>query len=215
MGEGQCEVSNTGANGVHSPMVRDIDMNKTRKPIIWIAIIIMSLCCTLLILPLIGVSSNIPQGSCSVRELLLDLSYFPKKTIMSTDEHDPDYGLAKASRTFINLSDDFDAGQYIEYHDSPFAAWRKYTYNYAIFKEDKYRGPWSIPEEITTKSKIADQYHFACSKDTTFGDQCFLTARYRRYYVFLRVNLSQGFTVKDIEPLLQTIDSRMSACINK
>jgi hypothetical protein len=190
-------------------------MNKIRKPIILIAIVIMALCCTLLILPLIGVSSNIPQGSCSVRELLLDINLFPEETTMSTVERDPDYGLAEASRTFIILSEAFEAYQYIQYHSSPLSAWEIYTYNYAIFKEDKYSGPWSIPEEITTKSKIADQYHFACSKNTTFGDQCFLTARYRRYYVFLRVNLSQGFTVKDIEPLLQTIDSRMSACINK
>jgi hypothetical protein len=194
-------------------------MDNTRKPfilLIAISLIIISVGGVILWnLPKLGKSSGIPQGFCSVKALLLDVSVFPANTTMSSDEGDEDLAWDTASRAFINQSDAFDAYQYVEYYGTPFLAWQTYRYNYGIFKEDKYSGPWTTPNEITSPSQIADQYHFACSNNTEFGHQCMLTARYGRYFVFFRVNMSEKFTVEDIDPLLQEIDARMSPCNHK
>jgi hypothetical protein len=166
-------------------------------------------------LPKLGRSSSVPTGFCSVKELLLDLNAFPANTTMSSGEGDEDLAWDTASRTFINQSDAFDVYQYVEYYGTPLLAWEAYRYNYKLFSEDKYSGQWKSPSEKTFSSRIASQYHFACAEDKVLGQLCTLTARYGRYFVLLGVNLSDKFTVDEINPLLQEIDTRMSPCISK
>jgi hypothetical protein len=166
-------------------------------------------------LPMMISSSGIPDGSCSVRALLLDASGFPAGTTMSSNEDFEGAALDTVSHTFRNEADGFETYHAVQYYNTPLLAWQKYRYNYAIFKEDKYSGSWIIPNEITSISRTADQYHFACSNNTEFGNRCMMTARYGRYFVFFRSTVTQKFTAKDIALLLQEIDHRMSPCISK
>ena len=173
-------------------------MNNLRRPtlLIGISLILIACCLILLNMPRIGMSQGLPQGSCSVKALLLNVSAFPSGTTMSSSENFEDFAVDTASHSFGNLVGGFSANHAVEYYNSPFSAWQTYMYNYGIFKKSKYNDSWTKPNEVEFSSQIADQYHFACTNDTVIGYHCILTARYGRYYVFFGADLSQRFTVK-------------------
>jgi len=189
-------------------------MRRMRKFLILMALLLAIISgVVLLYLPKIDMSSGVPQGICSVETLLLDQSTFPPGTHISIAADFEDLAMASADRTF--LSTDIDVDHRIEYFNTPFLAWQTYMYNRRIFNKSEYNDSWTRPSEVTFSSSKANQYHFACTTDTVFGYQCILTARYGRYFVFLRANLSQEFTIRDLVPLLQEIDARMSPCIDQ
>ena len=134
---------------------------------------------------------------------------------MSSNEDYEKTALEAASRTFVNPAAKIEADQMVEYYSSPFLAWQTYEYKLGVFKEGGTNGPWTQRAGVEFSSSSANQDRLACSTDRVFGDRCILLARYGRYVVFFRANLSDEFTVQDVQPLLREIDERMSYCADK
>lgn len=192
-------------------------MHKSGKLLIGIAGSAMVLGCFAMLwfLPRIGTSPGVPQGSCSVKTVLLSAGDFPPGTVVSSSSDFEHNALDTASHTFSNESPQLEVYQAAEYYNTQFAAWGTYEYRSGIFKQSATNGPWKEWGGITFSSSAANQDHFACSADTVLGDRCMLIARYGRYFVFFRANLSDSFTVENIQPLLKRIDERMSSCSGK
>jgi hypothetical protein len=73
--------------------------------------------------------------------------------------------------------------------------------------------PFSLPPEITFKSKIADEYYFACGIDVI--PQCKMLARYQNFFVFLYFDLSTknelgGLTYTEIQRVLEALEAKAS-----
>jgi hypothetical protein len=132
---------------------------------------------------------------------------------MSSGSDFGDTALATASHTFSNQDAGLEVYQAVEYYNTRFAGWATYIYRSGVFRESVTNGPWTQWDGVAFSSSVANQHQFACSTDTVLGDRCMLTARYGRYFVFFRANLSNKFTVKDVQPLLNQIDERMSRCV--
>lgn len=77
--------------------------------------------------------------------------------------------------------------------------------------------PFALPGEITFKSKIADEYYFACGVDVI--PQCKMLARYQNYFVFLYFDVSTkkslgGLTYPEIERVLESLEIKVSNVLN-
>jgi len=197
---------------------RNNHMNKILKFLVFLGVLLIitiGFYWILWNLPKMNMSSGIPQGNCSVKGLLLDVSTFPPGAIRSSGEDFENLASDTASSTVINLVDGIRVYHAVEYYNTPFLAWQVYAYQSNIFKRTKYNDSWREPDEITFSSQTASQYRFACTHDTVVGHKCILHARYGRYFVLVSTTLSQEFTIRDLVPLLQEIDTRMSPCIDQ
>jgi len=192
-------------------------MKIRRKRLLWTTVSIITVICFLVLFALVkaNFSPGEPKGICSVKVLLLEKSAFPLGTTMSSSENFEDFVVATVSHTFGNLDRGFDVNQAVEYYNASFMAAQVYAHNSHIFKRTKYNDSWQEPNEMTFSSQTSDQYRFACTNDIVVGHTCILIARYGRYFVLVSATLSEEFTVEDLEPLLQEIDSRMSPCIDQ
>lgn len=192
-------------------------MKFTRKRLLLIAAPLSVIGCCLVVLGLAkaSFSPGLPQGTCSVKALLLDQSTFPPGTTMSSSENFEEFAVATASHTFGNSDHGFHAYQAVEYYNASFAAWQVYVENQGVFRKTQYNNSWREPSQINFSSKSADQYRFACTDDTVVGPRCILQARYGRYFVRFSSTVSQDFTIQNLAPLLQEIDARMAQCIQK
>jgi hypothetical protein len=192
-------------------------MKLTPKRLLLIIAPLSLIACCLIIFGLMksSFSPGAPQGTCSVNALLLDRSAFPPGTTMSSDENFEEFAVATAAHTFINANRGIDALQTVEYYTATFAAWQVYLEHDGIFRKTAYNDGWREPTETSFSSQKANQYRLACTNDTVVGPTCIFHARYGRYFVLLSSAVSPSFTVRDLAPLLQQIDARMSQCIQK
>ncbi len=82
-----------------------------------------------------------------------------------------------------------------------------------LFREDKQMGSYSIPEELSFHTVVADQYHFACTRPSYYPYPflgCLYLARYESYIVEFRVGWRPDImSATQLRRILETIDAKM------
>ncbi len=74
-------------------------------------------------------------------------------------------------------------------------------------------GPWEVPDALTYRSPIADQYYVACEVRTGTYSMCKMIAQYEEYYVYFKTDMV--LTFQELEGVLRAIDERMAECLDK
>lgn len=156
-----------------------------------------------------------PSRDCPISELLLNATDFPAGTIVNDisspvaeyPEESADVTASKNQDLVLHL-----VGRY----PSTKVAKNKYDQNLNLrFGVESNGQTWEKPSEITFHSAIARQYNTACN--IVFGKtQCRMIGQYEEYYVFFFSNIStKGINLETYQDLLETIDQKMSRCLQK
>jgi hypothetical protein len=83
------------------------------------------------------------------------------------------------------------------------------------FRDTEWNTPWFIPDEINFTSQTADQYKYSCSLEVTPNlakPVCIFIAQYEVHLIEVYVDFydTTSFTYKDIIPIFDAIDQKMS-----
>jgi len=172
-------------------------------------------CCAALVvglgLVLTGCVST--RSKCPIETLLVDQQLFPDGTHAEPLESPlPEYPAESAARTFYYAPDSVFQ-EVVNWRSGTYAR-REFDLNLrSAFDVDKYRGPWSTPNDLYVSS-VAQDYHAACGVAGQVF-QCRMVATYDGYSVLFRAEVSeQGITMSKVDELLHAIDRRMADCTN-
>jgi hypothetical protein len=160
---------------------------------------------------------NTPVPTIPSSAFLLDVNVFPNGWASESDEK----GVIVAGRDFYLPNAPGHSFQEIYRRPNDKKASEKFkVYLDGEFNVSaKYQPavPFAPPPEIAFKSKIADEYYFACGVDQ--APQCKLLARYRNYFVFFYFDLSTnespgGLTYSEIEYVLEALEAKASNALS-
>jgi len=174
----------------------------------------------LLMLSTIGlVSVCRPPGYPPIEELLIDASVLPEGWSAS------EAGPHPISRAPLGGTKSVESIEFVfyAYGGSAFEEIRRFkSYQEAVeefarqkrqvFRVTKFNTPWVVPEGLSYKSPVADQFHYACSQDVgSLWSDCAYIARYGVYFVQFHTDMLPGYmSYTDLEKVLQAIDARMA-----
>jgi hypothetical protein len=160
---------------------------------------------------------SVPVPTIPASAFLLEADVFPKKWVSFSDES----GVMVAGRSFGIPNAPGQVFQEVYRRPNNKKASEKFEvylegeFNVSI----KYQPavPFAPPLEIPFKSKIADEYYFACGVNEV--PQCKMLARYRNYFVFFYFDLSTkeslgGLTYSEIEHVLESLESKVSEALS-
>jgi hypothetical protein len=140
---------------------------------------------------------------------LLDSDVFPKGWTFESDEQ----GVIVAGRDFYLPNASGHSFQEVFRRPSENEASKKYK----VYLEGEFNKSFTSTPEITFKSKIADEYYFACGVDVV--PSCKMLARYHNYFVYFYFDLITnkepgGLTYSEIEHVLKALESKVSDAFN-
>ncbi|MBW1853694.1 MAG: hypothetical protein JRJ00_03285 [Deltaproteobacteria bacterium] len=156
---------------------------------------------------------NRPERDCLISELVLDESDYPDGFVVDEISSPiADYPLESAGLT-ASFNQDLIFHVVGRYKSRKGAEQEYNNVLSSSFVEDKYRGPWIVPNEISYVSPVAQKYHLACGN--VLGEyQCRMIGQYEEYYVFFFAYISEdGITFDILGDLLKKIDHHMAQCL--
>lgn len=165
-----------------------------------------------------GILSPPPARDCPIESLLLDEEPFPLGARAdSVFSPLPEKGWETAGRT-IHLPMPIGIANHdvYRYKSAARADWQFRQEKELTFMPGRWRGPWDVPEALTYRSPIADQYYVACEVRSGVYSKCEMIAQYEEYFVYFKTDVSSGvMTFSWVERALRAIDERMAACLGK
>jgi hypothetical protein len=105
-----------------------------------------------------------------------------------------------------------------QYQDEQTAA-KRYRGSLNVFGSAERLTPWEVPEGLTYRSNVADQFRFACADFRDYPDirfrHCAAMGQYEEFVSIFYVSVLQGemddyMTLSDLERILTAIDERMA-----
>lgn len=167
-----------------------------------------------------GCSTAPPSRDCTITELVVDETIFPRGATADRlisplpGGPIPRTAFESAGRSF-HYPRGIAVHNVYRYKSAGRAAQEFSSRRELEFQEGKYSGPWKEPGELTYKSPIADQFYVACGID--HGDNtCIAIAQYEEYFTLLHADMPpEIMTFQDLERVLRTVDERMAQCLGK
>jgi hypothetical protein len=153
-----------------------------------------------------GTQADPPVASPSASAFLLDSTVFPEGWVGDTSKMSETLG----DRDFSKPGVAGHAFQEIYRYPNDWSASQKYK----VYLEGEINvRKFTPPPEITFRSKIADEYYFACGVDLI--PSCAMVARYHNYFVFFYFDLytkeqPEGLTYAEIEHVLEALEARVT-----
>jgi len=165
-----------------------------------------------------GCSLTLPQRHCPIESLLVDETSFPPGA-RADKVFSPLPRAAKesAGRTiYLPMPLGIANHDVYRYKSAARAAWQFRQEKERTFTPGRWRGPWNVPEALTYRSPIADQYYVACEIRSGVYSMCEMIAQYEEYYVYFKTDVSPGvMTFPRVEHALRAIDERMADCLGR
>lgn len=194
----------------------------------WFLIVVL-----LLLIPVVGrcggwylTALTPPPPPCPMKALLLDESAIPEQlnSVSYSDEPADRFGVQFRAISFSSSQDYYlgkiDQTVYREWTEREAQRGYEDLVDYFdphahFFCRDK-KTQWEIPQELTYRSELADQFQLGCTVDCSTNPQrCQYIAQYGVYVVWYHARLSEVITYTEFERILQDIDARMAECLDR
>jgi hypothetical protein len=158
------------------------------------------------------------------KNLLVDISSFPEgwqDTGCTTLLCRKSGGVTAARNRYFNPSAAGSAYEEVfRFPDEKGASKKFAVYRNGNFNPSPVRSPFVPfvpPEDITFKSKIADEYYLACGMDVI--SECSMLARYDNYFVYFFFahwisENPEGLTSSEIQKVLEDLEEKVSKELN-
>ncbi|NKQ35861.1 MAG: hypothetical protein HF973_09635 [Chloroflexi bacterium] len=175
---------------------------------------------TIGLLLLVSCTATSSQPEIDPAKLLIDLSDMPAGWYVIRQGEAPDnYRQQRGARIGFNVNNPqvlYTAAHYVYQYKSGRQAAKEFKRLLPIeFNSNSIASytPWQPPQELPYTSTVANQFYFACHKNSINGVStiCQAMGQYENYLIVFHTHLVPEYmTYTDIESILQTIDNRMA-----
>lgn len=157
-----------------------------------------------------------------LEESLIDESIPPSGWSVSRQPHpiQVEWGQEDSRGIEFQLTSGYRMGHEVyQYRNEQAAAGRYQRYSPGVFGSAERLTPWEVPEGLTYRSKVADQFRFACADFRDYPDirfrHCAAMGQYEElvsvfYVSVLPDEMDDYMTLSDLERILKTVDERIA-----